>query len=77
MTVTQHPALLPHQLGVGLDHLAGHFLCFGDLIGSHFFDQDVYVFTSSFKSKNLRNWEYIGPFYKSDRKWTSEGRPEL
>ena len=28
--------------------------------------------TSLFKSKDLRNWEYIGPFYKPDRKWTSE-----
>ena len=28
--------------------------------------------TSLFKSKNLREWEYVGPFYKSDRKWTEE-----
>lgn len=28
--------------------------------------------TSLFKSKDLRNWEYVGPFYKSDRKWTEE-----
>ncbi len=28
--------------------------------------------TSLFKSKDLREWEYIGPFYKSDRKWTEE-----
>ena len=28
--------------------------------------------TSLFKSKDLREWEYQGPFYKSDRKWTEE-----
>ena len=28
--------------------------------------------TSLFKSKDLRSWEYVGPFYKSDRKWTDE-----
>ena len=28
--------------------------------------------TSLFKSKDLANWEYVGPFYKSDRKWTEE-----
>jgi sucrose-6-phosphate hydrolase SacC (GH32 family) len=28
--------------------------------------------TSLFKSKDLVNWEYVGPFYKSDRKWTAE-----
>ena len=28
--------------------------------------------TSLFKSTNLRDWEYLGPFYKSDRKWTEE-----
>jgi beta-fructofuranosidase len=28
--------------------------------------------TSLFKSKDLRKWEYVGPFYKSDRKWTQE-----
>tara|TARA_B100000519_G_scaffold97627_1_gene84920 strand:+ start:227 stop:1759 length:1533 start_codon:yes stop_codon:yes gene_type:complete len=28
--------------------------------------------TSLFKSKDLRSWKYIGPFYKSDRKWTGE-----
>ncbi|WP_127580337.1 glycoside hydrolase family 32 protein [Paenibacillus koleovorans] len=28
--------------------------------------------TSLLKSKDLRQWEYIGPFYKSDRKWTQE-----
>lgn len=28
--------------------------------------------TSLFKSKDLAKWEYIGPFYKSDRKWTDE-----
>ncbi|WP_127580341.1 glycoside hydrolase family 32 protein [Paenibacillus koleovorans] len=28
--------------------------------------------TSLLKSKDLRKWEYIGPFYKSDRKWTKE-----
>ena len=28
--------------------------------------------TSLFKSKDLMQWEYIGPFYKSNRKWTSE-----
>jgi sucrose-6-phosphate hydrolase SacC (GH32 family) len=26
--------------------------------------------TSLFKSKDLVNWEYVGPFYKSDRQWT-------
>ena len=28
--------------------------------------------TSLFKSRNLREWAYVGPFYKSDRKWTEE-----
>ncbi len=28
--------------------------------------------TSLFKSRDLREWEYVGPFYKSDRKWTEE-----
>ena len=28
--------------------------------------------TSLFKSGDLREWEYVGPFYKSDRKWTEE-----
>lgn len=28
--------------------------------------------TSLFASKNLREWEYIGPFYKSERRWTEE-----
>jgi beta-fructofuranosidase len=28
--------------------------------------------SSLFGSKDLRTWEYIGPFYKSDRKWTEE-----
>ena len=28
--------------------------------------------TSLFKSKDLREWEYVGPFYQSDRKWTEE-----
>ncbi|MBH54854.1 MAG: hypothetical protein CMI18_10975 [Opitutaceae bacterium] len=28
--------------------------------------------TSLFKSKDLANWEYVGPFYKSERKWTEE-----
>ena len=28
--------------------------------------------TSLFKSSDLREWEYVGPFYKSDRKWTEE-----
>jgi beta-fructofuranosidase len=28
--------------------------------------------TSLFKSKDLVNWAYVGPFYKSDRKWTAE-----
>ena len=28
--------------------------------------------TSLFKSTNLRDWQYLGPFYKSDRKWTEE-----
>ena len=28
--------------------------------------------TSLFKSTNLREWEYLGPFYKSDRRWTEE-----
>ena len=28
--------------------------------------------TSLFKSSNLRQWEYVGPFYKSDRRWTEE-----
>ncbi len=27
--------------------------------------------TSLFKSKDLRLWEYIGPFYQSDRRWTT------
>lgn len=28
--------------------------------------------TSLFKSKDLKKWDYVGPFYKSDRKWTEE-----
>ena len=28
--------------------------------------------TSLLKSTNLRDWQYLGPFYKSDRKWTEE-----
>jgi beta-fructofuranosidase len=28
--------------------------------------------TSLFKSKDLANWEYVGPFYTSKRKWTGE-----
>ena len=28
--------------------------------------------TSLFKSRDLKEWEYVGPFYKSDRKWTEE-----
>ncbi|MEM7032040.1 MAG: glycoside hydrolase family 32 protein [Chloroflexota bacterium] len=28
--------------------------------------------TSLFKSKDLRQWDYVGPFYKSDRRWTTE-----
>ena len=28
--------------------------------------------TSLFRSSDLREWEYLGPFYKSDRKWTEE-----
>ena len=28
--------------------------------------------TSLFKSGDLRSWEYVGPFYKSDRRWTEE-----
>jgi len=28
--------------------------------------------TSLFKSTDLRSWEYVGPFYQSDRKWTGE-----
>ena len=28
--------------------------------------------TSLFRSSDLREWEYVGPFYKSDRKWTEE-----
>jgi beta-fructofuranosidase len=28
--------------------------------------------TSILKSKDLTNWEYLGPFYKSERKWTQE-----
>jgi len=27
---------------------------------------------SLFKSADLKDWQYVGPFYKSDRKWTSE-----
>lgn len=26
--------------------------------------------TSLFKTKDFEDWEYVGPFYKSDRKWT-------
>ncbi len=29
--------------------------------------------TSLFKSKDMINWEYQGPFYKSSREWTLEG----
>ena len=28
--------------------------------------------TSLFKSTNLVDWHYVGPFYKSDRQWTDE-----
>ena len=28
--------------------------------------------TSLFKSTNLVDWQYLGPFYKSDRRWTEE-----
>jgi beta-fructofuranosidase len=28
--------------------------------------------TSLFKSHDLVNWTYVGPFYKSDRRWTDE-----
>ena len=28
--------------------------------------------TSLFKSIDLANWNYVGPFYQSDRKWTGE-----
>jgi beta-fructofuranosidase len=28
--------------------------------------------SSYYKSKDLKTWDYIGPFYKSDRKWTPE-----
>lgn len=28
--------------------------------------------TSLFCSKDLKDWEYIGPFYESDRRWTEE-----
>ena len=28
--------------------------------------------TSLFRSKDLMDWEYVGPFYKSDRQWTAE-----
>ena len=27
---------------------------------------------ASSSPRNLRDWEYVGPFYKSDRKWTEE-----
>ena len=28
--------------------------------------------TSLFKSRDLANWEYVGPFYRSQRRWTAE-----
>ncbi|MBM4084033.1 MAG: hypothetical protein FJ272_04510 [Planctomycetes bacterium] len=28
--------------------------------------------TSLFKSRDLAKWDYVGPFYKSDRRWTQE-----
>ena len=28
--------------------------------------------TSLFKSKDLKQWNYVGPFYKSSRRWTAE-----
>ena len=28
--------------------------------------------TSLFRSADLRAWEYVGPFYRSDRRWTEE-----
>ena len=28
--------------------------------------------TSLFKSKDLKAWQYVGPFYQSNRKWTAE-----
>jgi sucrose-6-phosphate hydrolase SacC (GH32 family) len=30
--------------------------------------------TSLFRSRDLVNWEYRGPFYKSDRRWTPESQ---
>jgi len=32
--------------------------------------------TSLFKSNDLVNWEYRGPFYKSDRRWTPDAKAE-
>ena len=49
--------LLTHQLGVGLDYLAFHSLCFGDLIGGHFFGEGVSFFTTFFISIGLSNIE--------------------
>ena len=28
--------------------------------------------TSLFKSRDLAHWDYVGPFYRSDRRWTAE-----
>ena len=28
--------------------------------------------TSLFKSRDLAHWQYVGPFYRSDRRWTAE-----
>ena len=28
--------------------------------------------TSLFKSRDLAHWEYVGPFYRSERRWTAE-----
>ena len=49
--------LLTHQLGVGLDYLAFHSLCFGNLIGGHFFGEGVSFFTTFFISIGRSNIE--------------------
>ena len=43
--------LLTHRLGVGLDQLSCHFLCFGDLIGGHSFGYQLNVSLEPAKNK--------------------------
>lgn len=46
-----------------------YYALIGNKNGAPGFDGDC---TSLFKSTNLIDWEYLHPFYKSDRRWTDE-----